>query len=185
MAASKLGWEVVGIRDGFDGLLFPDRYPEGGTMPLTHNVIGDLSTARVSSWVRPRAPIPFTYVPSTPRTRSRSWTARGVVANDSGSAIEAVISVVSGRALSILFKLHRKGLKTICVPKSVENDIAATQLSFGFNSALSFATEILDRARQAAESARKIAVVEVLGELTLAGWLAGWHRSLCGCCPHP
>ena len=81
-----------------------------------------------------------------------------------------MISVCGMRALSILFKLHRKGLKTVCVPKSVENDIAATQLSFGFNSALSFATEMLDRTRQAAESARKIGVVEVLGEH--AGWLA-------------
>ena len=85
--------------------------------------------------------------------------------------IDAVISwVVGGSCSSILFKLHRQGLKTICVPKSVENDIAATQLSFGFNSALSFATEILYCARQAAESGRKIAVVEVLGEH--AGWLA-------------
>jgi ATP-dependent phosphofructokinase / diphosphate-dependent phosphofructokinase len=84
--------------------------------------------------------------------------------------IDGVISVCGMRSLSILFKLHRKGLKTICVPKSVENDIAATQLSFGFNSALSFATEILDRTRQAAESAKQIGVVEILGVHT--GWLA-------------
>jgi ATP-dependent phosphofructokinase / diphosphate-dependent phosphofructokinase len=84
--------------------------------------------------------------------------------------IDAVISVVDARALAILWKLSRKGLNTVCVPQSVENDMAATLLSFGFNSALSFATDILDRARQAAESARKIGVVEVLGEH--AGWLA-------------
>ena len=76
----------------------------------------------------------------------------------------------ASRGLSTLFKLSRKGLKLVCVPKSVENDLAATLLSFGFNSALSFATEILERARQAAEAARKIGVVEVLGEH--AGWLA-------------
>ena len=84
--------------------------------------------------------------------------------------IDALISVVGGRGLSILYKLHRKGLNTVCVPRSIENDIAATTVSFGFNSALSFTIEMLDKARQAAQSARKIAVVEVLGEQ--AGWLA-------------
>jgi 6-phosphofructokinase 1 len=84
--------------------------------------------------------------------------------------IDAVISVVSPRALSILFRLHRLGLRAVCVPTSVENDVAATQLSFGFNSALSFTVDMLERARQAAQLARKIAVVEVLGEH--AGWLA-------------
>jgi 6-phosphofructokinase 1 len=84
--------------------------------------------------------------------------------------IDAVISVVGFRALSILWKLSRKGLKTVCVPKSVENDVAATMLSFGFNSTLSFTAEMLERCRQAAQSARRIGVVEVLGER--AGWLA-------------
>ena len=84
--------------------------------------------------------------------------------------IDAVISVVGGRGLSILYKLHRKGLKVVCIPRSIENEIAATLVSFGFNSALSFTIEMLDRARQAAQSARKIAVVEVLGEQ--AGWMA-------------
>ena len=84
--------------------------------------------------------------------------------------IDGLISVVGGRGLSILYKLHRKGLNTVCIPRSIENDIAATMVSFGFNSALSVTIEMLDKARQAARSARKIAVVEVLGEQ--AGWLA-------------
>jgi 6-phosphofructokinase 1 len=58
----------------------------------------------------------------------------------------------------------------VCIPKSIENDIAATSISFGFNSALSFTIEMLLRAKQAAKSARKIAVVEVIGGQ--AGWLA-------------
>jgi 6-phosphofructokinase 1 len=58
----------------------------------------------------------------------------------------------------------------VCIPRSIENDIAATTVSFGFNTALSFTIEMLDRVRQAVQSARKIGVVEVLGEQ--AGWLA-------------
>ena len=80
-----------------------------------------------------------------------------------------MISVVGGRGLSIFYKLHRKGLNTVCIPRSIENDIAATMVSFGFNSALSFTIEMLDRTRQAAQSARRIGVVEVLGEQA-AGW---------------
>ena len=84
--------------------------------------------------------------------------------------IDGLISVVSGRGLSILYKLHRKGLNAVCIPRSVENDIAGTMVSFGFNSALSFTIEMLSRARQAAQSGRRIVVVEVQGEQ--AGWLA-------------
>ena len=84
--------------------------------------------------------------------------------------IDGLISVVGGRGLTILYKLHRKGLNAVCIPRSIENDIASTMVSFGFNSALTFTIEMLDRARQAAQAARKIAVVEVQGEQ--AGWIA-------------
>jgi 6-phosphofructokinase 1 len=66
--------------------------------------------------------------------------------------------------------LSRKGLRTVCVPKSLENDVAATALSFGYNSALSYTTETLERVRTAARDVHRIAVVEVLGHQ--AGWLA-------------
>jgi 6-phosphofructokinase 1 len=84
--------------------------------------------------------------------------------------IDALISVVGGQGLSILYKLHRKGLNTVCIPRSIDNDIASTAVSFGFNSALTLTIEMLDRARQAAQAARKIAIVEVQGEQT--GWIA-------------
>lgn len=171
MAAQKLGWEVVGIRDGFDGLLFPQRYPDGGMVELTAQGIGDLfnapgvllGTAARADPFHVRTINAENAVEETDRSDALLQTIRT-------QRIDAVISVVGGPALSILFKLHRRGLNTICIPKSVENDIAITQLSFGFNSALSFTTEILDRARQAAESSRKLGIVEVLGEH--AGWLA-------------
>ena len=171
LAAHEFGWEVLGIRDGFDGLLFPDRYPEGGVVALTTRAVNGLASVPGVLLGTATRTDPFHV-----RTINKENAVEEVDRSEDllrmiqAQKIDAVISVVGGRAISILFKLHRKGLKTICVPKSVENDIAATQLSFGFNSALSFATDMLDRARQAAESARKIGVVEVLGEH--AGWLA-------------
>lgn len=166
-----MGWEVIGIRDGFDGLLFPDRYPAGGLVPLTRELVEHVSGSGGSILGTAGRSDPFHV-----RTINSENAVEEVDRSDEllekirEHGIDGVVSVAGPRALSILFKLHRKGLKTVCVPKSVENDVAATQLSFGFNSALSFATETLDRVRQAAESARKIAVAEVLGDH--AGWLA-------------
>ncbi|MCU0594706.1 MAG: 6-phosphofructokinase [Desulfobacterota bacterium] len=171
LAANEIGWETVGIRDGFDGLLFPERYPDGGLVvlapPMVENLAGAtgciLGTAGQSDPFHVRTINAENQVEEV----DRSDELLGLINKE---RIEAVISVVGTRALSILWKLSRKGLKTVCVPKSAENDIAATMLSFGFNSALSFLADILERCRQAAQSARRIGVVEVLGEH--AGWLA-------------
>ena len=171
LAARQLGWSVVGIRDGFDGLIFPDRYPGGGLVELdasmTENMGEDLGavlgTASRTDPFHVRTVNAENMVEEADRSDE-------VIKAVSAHGIDAVISVVSPRALSILFKLHRKGLKTVCIPESVENDVADTLLSFGFNSALSYAVETLARARLAARSAQRIGVVEVLGEH--AGWLA-------------
>ncbi len=170
LAAGELGWQVVGIRDGFDGLLFPERFPEGGTIPLTPRMVQHLSangavlgTVPASDPFRVRTVSADNQIEELDRSDE-------LLARLKGANIEAVISVVSSAALSVMFKLHRKGLATVCVPKSAENDIAGTLLSFGFNSALSYTVDTLQRAREAAESARKIGVVEVLGEHS--GWLA-------------
>jgi len=170
LAANELGWEVFGIQDGYDGLLFPDRYPGGGLVRLTPASIENvINTDGCILGTAPRSD-PFlvrTVVDDQVEELDRS---DDVIARLAEAKIDAVISVVGARAISILFKLHRKGLKTVCVPKSIENDVAATMLSFGFNSALSFVAEMLLRCREAARSAHRIAVVEVTGGQ--AGWLA-------------
>jgi 6-phosphofructokinase 1 len=171
LAGSKLGWEVVGIRDGFEGLLHPDRYPGGGLVPLSPQLLENMDPAAGGLLGQSARVDPFHV-----RQVNEDQMVEEVDMSDEllkrlkAEKIDALISIVGGRGLSILFKLHRKGLKTVCVPRSIENDIAATMVSFGFNSALSFTIEMLDKARQAAQAARKIAVVEVLGEQ--AGWLA-------------
>lgn len=171
LAASKLGWEVLGIRDGFEGLLFPERYPDGGVVTLTPAIVENLTgtTGCILGTAAHSDPFHVRTVNAENMVEEvdRSDDLLGVIQK---AKIDAVISVVGARALSILWKLSRKGLKTVCVPKSVENDVAATMLSFGFNSALSFIADMLERCRQAAQSARRIGVVEVLGEHS--GWLA-------------
>ena len=171
LAADQLGWEVVGLRDGFEGLLFPDNYPDGEVVALTPEVVerlagsagGVLGTATRSDPFRARRVNENNAVEELDRSDE-------LLADLRMRGIDGLISIVGPRSLNVLFRLNRKGLNTVCVPKSVENDLAATMLSFGFNSALSFATEVLERTRQAAESARKIGVVELPGDH--AGWLA-------------
>ena len=171
LAAGKLGWEIVGIRDGFDGLLHPERYPEGGLVTLSPQLVENLDPAGGGILGQSARVDPFHV-----RTISEDGMVEELDLSEEllkklqAENIDALISVVGGRGMTIFHKLHRKGLNTVCIPRSIENDIAATAVSFGFNSALSFTIEMLDRARQAARSARKIAVVEVLGEQ--AGWLA-------------
>ncbi len=171
MAAGKMGWEMIGIRDGFDGLLHPERYPDGGLVTLSPQLIENLDPAAGGILGQSVRVDPFHV-----RTLNEDQMVEELDLSDEllerlkAEKIDALISVVGGRGLSIFYKLHRKGLNTVCIPRSIENDIAATAVSFGFNSALSVTIEMLDKARQAAQSARKIAVVEVLGEQ--AGWLA-------------
>jgi len=171
MAAGKMGWEMIGIRDGFDGLLHPERYPDGGMVTLSPQMIENLDPAAGGILGQSVRVDPFHV-----RTLNEDQMVEELDLSDEllkrlkAERIDALISVVGGRGLSIFYKLHRKGLNTVCIPRSIENDIAATAVSFGFNSALSVTIEMLDKARQAAQSARKIAVVEVLGEQ--AGWLA-------------
>jgi ATP-dependent phosphofructokinase / diphosphate-dependent phosphofructokinase len=160
----------MGIRDGFDGLLFPEHYPEGGLLKLTPHLVENLSAGGSAILGNATRTDPFRVRQVNADNMVEEVDLSGdLIAKLAAEKIEAVISVVGPRALSILFRLHRQGLRTVCVPTSVENDVAATQLSFGFNSALSFAVDMLERVRQAAQSAQKIGVVEVLGEH--AGWL--------------
>ena len=171
LAAGKLGWELVGIRDGFEGLLHPDRYPDGGLVILNPQLIENLDPAGGGILGQSVRVDPFNV-----RTINEDKMVEEVDESDrllkvlKAAGIDALISVVGGQGLSIAYKLHRKGLNAVCIPRSIENDIAATTVSFGFNSTLSFTIEMLDRVRQAAQSARKVGVVEVLGEQ--AGWLA-------------
>ena len=171
IAGGKLGWEMVGIRNGFEGLLHPERYPDGGLLTLSPELIENLDPA--TGGILGQAP---KVDPFHARTVSEDKTVAEADLSDEllnklkAAEIDSLISVVSGPGLGIMYKLHCKGLHTVCIPRSIENDIPATALSFGFNSALSITIEMLSKARQAAQSARKIAVVEVLGEQ--AGWLA-------------
>lgn len=167
-AAARKGVEVVAIRNGYDGLLDGEGVELLDPSTLSRR-IGPVSTgARID---------PF---------RARQVSAEGMVSEEDQSdevlaalarlGVGGVISVVGGsaitglHALTVALKLARKGLRTVCIPKSVESDIAGVPLPFGFDTALNETALLLDRIRIGAREAGRLAVVEVPGEQ--AGWLA-------------
>jgi 6-phosphofructokinase len=170
-AADRLEMEVWALRDGFDGLLSPERYPEGGLTQLSPRLLEGLANIPVGIIGLGRRTDPF---------RMRSLTADGMIEETDRSAellelirskrLDAVIAVGGPEQLAIFWKLSCLGLPLVCIPVAIENDIPATFLSFGYNSALTYVVETLHRARLAAQSLGRIAVVEVPG--TQAGWLA-------------
>ncbi len=170
LAASKLGWELVGIRDGFEGILHPEKYPYGGLFPIDPQILNiDPNTGSVLGQSARMDPFNVRTINELEMVEEVDMSDE-LIKSLRRENIDAVISIVGARGISIFYQLHKKGLNTICVPRSIENDIASTSVSFGFNTALTFTIDMLDRARLAAKSAQKIAVVEVQGEV--AGWIA-------------
>lgn len=176
LAADRLGIELFGIRDGYDGLLFPDHYPKGGLVQLRPDIVQ--TAGRGGSLIGTGARTDPFHVRSLSADNDVEELDRSdeVLKVLQGAGIEAVISLVGGsaisglHALSVAFKLHRLGLRTVCVPKSAENDIAAVPQAFGYNSVLSHTTQALEQIRNGALDIGRIAVVEVPGQH--CGWLA-------------
>ena len=170
LAAGKSGWELVGIRDGFEGILHPEKYPNGGLFPIDPQVLNmDPNTSSVLGQSARMDPFNVRTINELEMVEEVDMSDE-LLKKFKEENIGAVISIVGGRGLSIIYRLHKKGLNTVCIPRSIENEIASTSVSFGFNTALTFTIDMLDRARLAAKAAHKIAVVEVQGEE--AGWIA-------------
>jgi 6-phosphofructokinase 1 len=167
LAGGKLGWEMIGIRDGFEGLLHPERYGDGGIVALSPERVENLdpATAGVLGQAPPVDPFHSPGLGGVDVDLSDE-----ILKRLQSAHIDALVSAVGVPGLGVLEKLHRKGLHTVCIPRSIENDVVSTPMSFGFNSGLSTTIEMLNKAYQASRSARKIAVVEVPGQQ--AGWIA-------------
>ncbi len=170
-AASEQGWDVVGIRDGFNGLLFPDRYETEGLASLSSAMAAKPALIPTDILGTAHRPDPFRVrVVDEENAITEKDLSDALLKRIETIGIHGIISVLGPHELGMAWKLARKGAPLVCIPKAVENDVAETTLSFGFNSALAYGVDTFERARTAAEILGKIAVVEVPG--THAGWLA-------------
>ncbi len=170
-AARGLGWQIFGIRDGYDGLLEPQNYPDGGLIELRRSTVRDISHLGGTILGTTNRGHPFRRP-----TKQSDGTIKEVDRSDEliecfrRNKLDALIAVGGDGSLSIAHELHKKGLCLVGVPKTIDNDLESTLLTFGFNTAVSFATECIDRLHSTALAHQRIIVVEVMGRT--AGWIA-------------
>lgn len=158
--ADAAGLEVVGIRNGWKGLIEPDTVPldlksVSGILPKGGTMLG---TSRTNPYKDPR---------------SVSALKRSVAE----LRLDALIVIGGEDTLGAAVKLHREGLPVVGVPKTIDNDLAETDYTFGFDTAVNIAMESIDRLHTTAESHHRIMVVEVMGRH--AGWIAV-HAGIAG-----
>jgi ATP-dependent phosphofructokinase / diphosphate-dependent phosphofructokinase len=176
--ARGLGWQIVGIRDGYDGLLEPERYPHGGLVELTRSVVREIPHLGGTILGTTNRGNPFRRVIKNPDgSTTEVDRSDELIQRFRDNQIDAVISVGGDGSLTIANQLHEKGMWVVGVPKTIDNDLESTTLTFGFNTAVSFATECIDRLHSTAHSHQRIMVVEVMGRY--AGWIA-LHAGLAG-----
>lgn len=178
LAAVNRGWECVGIHDGFNGLLFPDQYADGGMLKLnarsvrgiTHLGGTILGTTNRGNPMRFPVTQPDGTVVEVDRTQE-------LVDLFRKASIDALITIGGDGSMTIGKALWEKGLTLVGVPKTIDNDLASTEVTFGFDTAVSFATECLDRLHTTAASHNRVMIVEVMGRY--AGWIA-LHAGVAG-----
>lgn len=168
----EYGWEMVGITDGLEGLISGN-----GLIPLTAADVRDIHGQGGTILGTTNRGNPFRY-----RTREGDrWVERDisqqVIANARQAGIDAVIFVGGDGTQEIAWRLAQLGLPVVGVPKTIDNDLLATDYTFGFDSAVETVVEALDKLRTTARSHDRTMLLEVMGRH--AGWIA-LHSGIAG-----
>jgi ATP-dependent phosphofructokinase / diphosphate-dependent phosphofructokinase len=169
-ATNEYGLRVVGIEDSFEGCLGETNMRElrpadvRGLLPRGGTILG---TRNRGSFV----------IREGGRDTKPEAVYQEAIGNLRRRGVEAVVAVGGEGTLAIAAEFDRLGLPVIGVPKTIDNDLAATELTFGFMTALDTATEALDRLHTTAESHDRVMVLEVMGRH--AGWIA-LHSGVAG-----
>jgi phosphofructokinase-like protein len=169
-AAFNSGIEVVGLEDSFDGLLDPSR-----TRVLTpRDVTGILRLGGTILGTTNRGN-PFEY-PIDADSGKADYSSR-VVETFQKMKLDGLVVIGGDGTLQIAHQFYLMGVPVVGVPKTIDNDIQGTTSCFGFDTAVSFAADAIDRLHTTAEAHRRIMVVEVMGRY--AGWIA-LHAGVAG-----
>lgn len=166
------GWRVVGIQDGFDGLIWPER-----TVPLTvASIAGILPRGGTILGTRSRGD-PFHHPVKQGGMKATRDDAQICLENMKRLGLDALIVIGGDGTLTIARDLGRMGIPIVGVPKTIDNDLSATEVTFGFDTALHVATDAIDRLHTTAQSHGRVMVIEVMGRD--AGWIA-LHSGIAG-----
>ena len=164
-AILQYGWKVIGIEDGFEGLLV-----RGKVRPLLFSYVKGIIDRGGTILGSSNRANPFEYkfqVNDKVITEDRSPI---LIENLKLHAIDALVVIGGDGTLSIASRLCKLGVPVVGVPKTIDNDLASTDITFGFDTAINTATEAIDKIRTTGESHHRVMVVEVMGRY--AGWIA-------------
>jgi ATP-dependent phosphofructokinase / diphosphate-dependent phosphofructokinase len=171
LSAIREGWEVLGIRRGYTGLLEGEVDGEPGVVQLTANSVRGITHLGGTILGTTTRGNPFGLEVKKP---DGSWGTSDrsdeIVARFREMGIDALIAIGGDGSLAIAHALYEKGLPVIGVPKTIDNDLKATDMTFGFQTAVEVATDAIGRLHSTAESHQRAMVVQVMGRHT--GWIA-------------
>jgi 6-phosphofructokinase 1 len=168
--ASNAGTEVWGLEDSFDGLIYPDKSrlltnkDTRGILRLGGTILGTVNRGN-----------PFLQPIVTPEGTFNY--ADRVLEMFKKMQLDALVCIGGDGTLGISYEFYKMGIPLVCVPKTIDNDIVGTTSCFGFDTAVSFATDAIDRLHTTAEAHHRVMVVEVMGRY--AGWIA-LHAGVAG-----
>ncbi len=171
-AVLKCGYRVLGIERGFDALIQGQRPREltlkdvRGILPQGGTILGTANRGN-----------PFSYPVTVRGKEVRRDLSHIVVRRLRALRLRGLVVIGGDGSLSIAAELKRKGIPLVGIPKTIDNDLEATDVTFGFHSAVVTATEAIDKLHTTAESHHRAMVLEVMGRY--AGWIA-LHAGLAG-----
>jgi ATP-dependent phosphofructokinase / diphosphate-dependent phosphofructokinase len=161
----RYGGQVVGIFDGFDGLIWPEKSKEF----TPHQVRGILHEGGTILGTTSRGN-PFKYRSEEDREASFHDYSQRVIENFKSANFQVLVVVGGDGTLTIARDFFRLGVPVVGVPKTIDNDLSATDITFGFDTAVNTATDAIDKIHTTAASHGRIMVIEVMGRD--AGWIA-------------
>jgi phosphofructokinase-like protein len=165
-------WRVIGVTNGFNGLIWPEQSFEltiesiRGILPRGGTILGTTNRGNPHSFP----------VEENGKTVMTDFSGR-VIENMKEMGMEGLVVIGGDGTLTIAHQFAKLGVKVVGVPKTIDNDLLATEFTFGFDTALHVATDAIDRLHTTAESHQRVMVVEVMGRD--AGWIA-LHSGLAG-----
>jgi 6-phosphofructokinase 1 len=168
LSALRRGFRVTGIRRGYSGLLEPEA---AGLMPLTRDLVRDITDRGGTLLGTVNRGQPFEHdLADAQGQRGLTDLGKRIVQRYTELGADGLIAVGGDGSLRIAARFAEQGMRVIVVPKTIDNDLGSTEVTFGFDSAMSFATDAIGRLRSSAEAHARVMVVEVMGRY--AGWIA-------------
>ena len=171
LAAHRRGWECVGIRSGFDGILHPEDFKDDGLIVLDPDTVRGIAHTGGTILGTTNRGNPFNYeVQNEDGSVTVEDISDRVLEGFKRNKIDVLIAIGGDGSMGIAAEVAKLGVRVIGVPKTIDNDLVGTVATFGFDTAVSYATDAIGRLHSTAASHRRVMIVEVMGRY--AGWIA-------------